>query len=74
MRRVSYSEVRPQYFTATDRRPNACFVSGKINLCAITPVSHAARFGHLIVGLIGAFIGDWLLPQLGVQFGTGIVS
>jgi hypothetical protein len=32
MRRVSYLEVRPQYFTVTDRRPDACFVSGKINL------------------------------------------
>jgi uncharacterized membrane protein YeaQ/YmgE (transglycosylase-associated protein family) len=30
--------------------------------------------GDLIVGLIGAFIGDWLLPQLGVHFGTGIVA
>jgi uncharacterized membrane protein YeaQ/YmgE (transglycosylase-associated protein family) len=29
--------------------------------------------GDLVVGLIGAFIGDWLLPQLGVHFGTGIV-
>ena len=30
--------------------------------------------GDLIVGLIGAFIGDWLLPQLGVHLGTGILS
>jgi uncharacterized membrane protein YeaQ/YmgE (transglycosylase-associated protein family) len=30
--------------------------------------------GDLIVGLIGAFIGDWLLPQLGVHFGAGIVA
>ena len=30
--------------------------------------------GDLIVGLIGAFIGDWLLPRLGVHLGTGIVS
>jgi uncharacterized membrane protein YeaQ/YmgE (transglycosylase-associated protein family) len=30
--------------------------------------------GDLIVGLIGAFIGDLLLPQLGVHFGTGIVA
>jgi len=30
--------------------------------------------GDLLVGLIGAFIGDWLLPQLGVQLGTGIVA
>jgi len=29
--------------------------------------------GDLVVGLIGAFIGDWLLPQLGVHFGTGII-
>ncbi len=25
--------------------------------------------GDLIVGLIGAFIGDWLLPQLHIGFG-----
>ena len=30
--------------------------------------------GDLIVGLIGAFIGDWLLPQLRVHLGTGIVA
>ena len=30
--------------------------------------------GDLIVGLIGAFIGDWLLPRLGIHLGTGIVS
>ena len=30
--------------------------------------------GDLIVGLIGAFIGDWLLPQLGVHLGTGIIA
>jgi uncharacterized membrane protein YeaQ/YmgE (transglycosylase-associated protein family) len=28
----------------------------------------------LIVGLIGAFIGDWLLPRLGIHLGTGIVA
>jgi uncharacterized membrane protein YeaQ/YmgE (transglycosylase-associated protein family) len=27
--------------------------------------------GDLIVGLIGAFIGDWLLPRLGIHLGTG---
>jgi uncharacterized membrane protein YeaQ/YmgE (transglycosylase-associated protein family) len=26
--------------------------------------------GDLIVGLIGAFIGDWLLPRLGIHLGT----
>ena len=30
--------------------------------------------GDLIVGVIGAFIGDWLLPQLGIRLGTGIVA
>jgi uncharacterized membrane protein YeaQ/YmgE (transglycosylase-associated protein family) len=30
--------------------------------------------GDLVVGLIGAFIGDWLLPQLGIHLGTGIVE
>ncbi|HVH81249.1 MAG TPA: GlsB/YeaQ/YmgE family stress response membrane protein [Stellaceae bacterium] len=30
--------------------------------------------GDLAVGIIGAFIGDWLLPRLHVQLGTGIVS
>jgi uncharacterized membrane protein YeaQ/YmgE (transglycosylase-associated protein family) len=30
--------------------------------------------GDLIVGLIGAFIGDWLLPRLGIHLGTGILS
>jgi len=30
--------------------------------------------GDLIVGLIGAFIGDWLLPQLNIHLGTGIIA
>ena len=30
--------------------------------------------GDLLVGLIGAFIGDWLLPQLGIHFGVGLVA
>ena len=30
--------------------------------------------GDLLVGLIGAFIGDWLLPQLGIQLGVGTVA
>jgi len=29
--------------------------------------------GDLIAGVIGAFIGDWLLPQLGVHLGAGWV-
>jgi uncharacterized membrane protein YeaQ/YmgE (transglycosylase-associated protein family) len=30
--------------------------------------------GDLIVGLIGAFIGDWLLLQLGIHLGVCIVA
>jgi uncharacterized membrane protein YeaQ/YmgE (transglycosylase-associated protein family) len=30
--------------------------------------------GDLIVGVIGAFIGDWLLPRLGIHLGVGIVA
>lgn len=30
--------------------------------------------GDLIIGVLGAFIGSWLLPQLGIHLGTGVVS
>jgi uncharacterized membrane protein YeaQ/YmgE (transglycosylase-associated protein family) len=30
--------------------------------------------GDLIIGIIGAFIGHWLLPRIGIHLGTGIVS
>ena len=30
--------------------------------------------GDLIVGLLGAFFGSWLLPQLGIHLGTGLIS
>ncbi|MEJ0072079.1 MAG: GlsB/YeaQ/YmgE family stress response membrane protein [Pseudomonadota bacterium] len=30
--------------------------------------------GDLIVGVIGAFIGDWLLPRLSIHLGVGIVA
>jgi len=30
--------------------------------------------GDLALGIIGAFIGDWLLPRLHVHLGSGIVS
>ena len=29
--------------------------------------------GDVIVGVIGAYIGNWLAPGLGVHFGTGLV-
>ena len=30
--------------------------------------------GHPTVGVIGAFIGDRLLPRLGIHLGTGMVA
>jgi uncharacterized membrane protein YeaQ/YmgE (transglycosylase-associated protein family) len=29
--------------------------------------------GDVIVGVSGAYIGNWLAPRLGVHFGTGLV-
>jgi uncharacterized membrane protein YeaQ/YmgE (transglycosylase-associated protein family) len=29
--------------------------------------------GDIDVGVIGAYIGNWLAPRLGVHFGTGLV-
>ncbi len=29
--------------------------------------------GDLVVGILGAFIGNWLLPQLHIHLGVGIV-
>ena len=29
---------------------------------------------YIAIGIVGAFIGDWLLPQIGIHLGTGIVS
>lgn len=30
--------------------------------------------GDLIIGVVGAFIGDWVLPRLHLHLGTGLVS
>jgi uncharacterized membrane protein YeaQ/YmgE (transglycosylase-associated protein family) len=30
--------------------------------------------GDFVVGIIGAFIGDWMLPRLGIHLGVGIVA
>ena len=29
--------------------------------------------GDLIIGMSGAYIGNWLAPRLGVHFGTGVM-
>ena len=30
--------------------------------------------GDLIIGVAGAFLGGWLLPQLGIHLGSGTIS
>jgi uncharacterized membrane protein YeaQ/YmgE (transglycosylase-associated protein family) len=30
--------------------------------------------GDLIVGIVGAFVGDWLLPRLDIHLGVGTVG
>jgi uncharacterized membrane protein YeaQ/YmgE (transglycosylase-associated protein family) len=30
--------------------------------------------GDIVIGIIGAFIGDWLLPRLGIHLGAGIIG
>jgi uncharacterized membrane protein YeaQ/YmgE (transglycosylase-associated protein family) len=30
--------------------------------------------GDMIIGIVGAFIGDWLMPQFGLYLGVGIVG
>src|SRR5215472_6550483 len=30
--------------------------------------------GDLIVGLLGALVGDWLLPRLNIHLGVGIIA
>lgn len=30
--------------------------------------------GDIVIGVIGAFFGSWLLPQLGIQLGAGLVA
>ena len=30
--------------------------------------------GDLLVGVVGAFIGSWLLPHFGIHLGAGIIN
>ena len=52
------------------------------SLAAILLIGLAAKFmtkygmgivGDVIVGVIGAYIGNWLAPRLGIHFGTGLM-
>ena len=30
--------------------------------------------GNIVVGIVGAFIAGWLLPQVGIAIGGGIIA
>lgn len=30
--------------------------------------------GDILVGVVGAFIGSWLLPRFGIHLGTGMIN
>src|SRR6187455_3104004 len=30
--------------------------------------------GDVLIGIVGAFIGSWLLPRLGIHLGAGLVA
>ena len=30
--------------------------------------------GDLVIGILGAYVGNWLLPRLGIYLGTGLVA
>jgi uncharacterized membrane protein YeaQ/YmgE (transglycosylase-associated protein family) len=30
--------------------------------------------GNIVIGIVGAVVAGWLLPQLGIRLGTGIVA
>jgi uncharacterized membrane protein YeaQ/YmgE (transglycosylase-associated protein family) len=36
--------------------------------------SNYGMIGDIIVGIIGAFVGGWLLPGVGLNLGAGLVS
>src|SRR5580658_3716198 len=40
-------------------------------------IVHGTGYGiinDLVIGVVGSFIGRWLLPQLGVHLGAGIIE
>jgi uncharacterized membrane protein YeaQ/YmgE (transglycosylase-associated protein family) len=50
---------------------------GLIAGCLAGKVMQGSGFGligDLIVGLLGALVGDWLLPRLNIHLGAGIVA
>jgi uncharacterized membrane protein YeaQ/YmgE (transglycosylase-associated protein family) len=30
--------------------------------------------GDMAIGIVGAFIGDWMMPRLGIRLGFGIIG
>ncbi len=42
--------------------------------CEIVRGAPFGLIGDLLIGIVGAFIGNWLLPQLGIHLGVGIMA
>jgi uncharacterized membrane protein YeaQ/YmgE (transglycosylase-associated protein family) len=47
----------------------ACWLAGKI-----VAGGGFGLIGHIAVGIVGALIGTWLLPRLGIHIGSDFVS
>ena len=47
----------------------ACWLAGKIVLGVGLGI-----LGDFVVGILGAFIGNWVLPRLGIHLAAGIVG
>lgn len=38
------------------------------------PLSPPDIIGDIVVGILGAFIGGWLLPRLNIELGSGLLA
>jgi uncharacterized membrane protein YeaQ/YmgE (transglycosylase-associated protein family) len=59
-----------------ERKPLVILIVGLIAGWLTGRVIEGARFEHIgdLVSIVGAFIGEWLLPRLGIHLGAGVIS
>ena len=79
---VRYSQIhRPSIYIGEDPSMSGeslliILVIGLISGWLAGQIVRGTGFGlvaDLCIGIIGAFIGDWLLPRLGLHLGSGII-
>ena len=54
-----------------------CLIVGRVAGCLAGVLVKGGGFGLLgdiVVGIIGAFVGGWILPRLGIHLGVGYVA